>query len=182
MLIFSKKFIKDQVDYNSKLFLERFAVRGIIVNNGKLLVVHSQLNGDFKLPGGGIKKGETELNALKREIVEECGIWIKDCDFKKVGQITEYKKPIEKDFDVFIMKSTYYFFDVTEYDFECVENQLDAYEEDLGFEAKWLDIDEVCCIQSQLLKEKDSTPTKWMKRELWVFELLKNQKNIFNLN
>lgn len=54
----------------------RFGVRGIIKNDAQqLLIVSLQSNKEllYKLPGGGILKGESAEDALKREILEECG-------------------------------------------------------------------------------------------------------------
>ena len=48
----------------------REAVRGVIFCEGKLLMVYSTVNGDYKFPGGGVDAGETHLDALRREISE----------------------------------------------------------------------------------------------------------------
>ena len=45
---------------------KRTAVRAIIFNENKLLMVKSNL-GDYKLPGGGVEKGESHEEAIKRE-------------------------------------------------------------------------------------------------------------------
>lgn len=54
------------------------AVAGIIVKDGKVLLTRrSKLlaeGGKWCLPGGGINKWETSLNAVKREIMEEVGL------------------------------------------------------------------------------------------------------------
>lgn len=54
----------------------RPAVYAIIVNNGKILLVHLRSRDKFFLPGGGIESGERVQEALKREVREETGITI----------------------------------------------------------------------------------------------------------
>jgi len=52
--------------------VKRTAVRGIIFDKGKIVLIKTR-HGDYKLPGGGVKEGETFRQALKREIIEETG-------------------------------------------------------------------------------------------------------------
>src|SRR3990167_6778722 len=60
--------------------MRRVAVRGVIVNRGKLLCVRLKSYGgkaatDFwATPGGGVDFGEAIIPALKREIFEETGV------------------------------------------------------------------------------------------------------------
>ena len=53
-------------------FIRRTAVRGIIYDRDRLLMVQTRL-GDYKFPGGGVQENETHEEALKREIAEETG-------------------------------------------------------------------------------------------------------------
>jgi len=56
------------------------AVRGIVIGiNGTLIIRESKiyqgnLAGRYDLPGGKIKPGEDPVEALKREVCEECGL------------------------------------------------------------------------------------------------------------
>jgi ADP-ribose pyrophosphatase YjhB (NUDIX family) len=58
----------------------RIAVRAIIINNGQLLCarlkepITSNSRDFWCVPGGGLDDGETLINCLNREIVEELGI------------------------------------------------------------------------------------------------------------
>lgn len=59
-------------------------VRALVINNktGKALLVHYA--GLYMLPGGSIDEGETEIEALRRELLEEAGIGVED------EQVTPY--------------------------------------------------------------------------------------------
>lgn len=52
----------------------RIGVYGIIVNDGKILLVKTESIGKYFFPGGGIERGENVIGALNREILEETGI------------------------------------------------------------------------------------------------------------
>lgn len=51
----------------------RRAVRGLILRDDRILMVYSEVNGDYKFPGGGVEEGESDSDALARELSEECG-------------------------------------------------------------------------------------------------------------
>jgi len=75
----------------AKTFRVREACRAIVSDDDGLIALLYVANEDYyKLPGGGIEKGEEKLNALQRECLEEIG-----CDVEvisEVGSITEYRK------------------------------------------------------------------------------------------
>jgi len=52
----------------------RVAVRGVAVSAGRVLMIYSPVNGDYKFPGGGVEDGESHAEALVREIREEAGL------------------------------------------------------------------------------------------------------------
>ena len=54
---------------------KRECVRGIIKNGDKIMLLKRNKNGEeyYVFPGGGIEKGETKEQALRREIFEEVG-------------------------------------------------------------------------------------------------------------
>lgn len=54
----------------------RVRVSGILVRDGALLLVAHKKNGEiyWLLPGGGVKYGESLVNALEREFREELGV------------------------------------------------------------------------------------------------------------
>jgi 8-oxo-dGTP pyrophosphatase MutT (NUDIX family) len=57
-------------------FVERPAVYGICFVADKVLLIKDKFSYKCGIPGGGIDNNETDLEALKREFVEETGIQI----------------------------------------------------------------------------------------------------------
>jgi 8-oxo-dGTP pyrophosphatase MutT (NUDIX family) len=54
--------------------LYRVAVKAVIVQNGKILLVRDEPGDKWGFPGGGVDYGESIESALKRELTEELGI------------------------------------------------------------------------------------------------------------
>lgn len=68
----------------------RFGARGIVVrNDGKIALFYKSKMNEYKLPGGGIDKGEQPLEAFKREVIEEVGCEV--CNVKPLGYTEERK-------------------------------------------------------------------------------------------
>ena len=152
--------------------LKRDAVRGVILGkNEKLLMVYSKHRGDYKLPGGGVQKGETHEDALKREIREECGL--KVALIKKIlGKVIEYKKARDKGYDIFQMNSFYFICSVSD---DLEQMQLDEYEKKLGFTPVWVELEEALDTNRKILNSESGDPNSWVERETKVLEWLKEK-------
>lgn len=158
-------FCKENLNLDGKIYY-REAVRGIIMKNSKILLIYSEKNGDYKLPGGGIEEGETPKEALIREVQEEAGIRVEVEE--EMLQVMEYDEGQYDDCDVFKMLSTYY---------KCREikkmkQNLDSYEVEMGFIPKWVELDEAI-LQNNKILESLNYP-RWTKRETQVLEYIKN--------
>ena len=164
-----KKQIICKPDLNMKgKTLQREAVRGIIRDDTMLLMVYSEVNGDYKFPGGGIQDGETPIQALRREVQEECGVevtYVSD----PYALVTEFDTPIEDDYDLFKMRSTYYPCRVSE---PLHELQLDDYEQALKFKPVWVTIAEAVLNNQIVLHRKESPAPRWTQRDLFILEKL----------
>lgn len=69
----------------------RQAARAVVFDDDKnVALLHVQKDGYYKLPGGGIEKGEDILTALKRECLEEIGCQI-EVD-QEIGMTIEYRE------------------------------------------------------------------------------------------
>lgn len=86
----------------------------------------------------------------------------------EIGAVIEYNIAVEKDYDVFKMTSHYYHCEVE--DSFGIQN-LDDYEQELGFKPVWIDIDQAIQLNKALL-HKDKMP-EWLGREIFVLEYIK---------
>jgi len=140
----------------------RRAVRAVIYRSGKLLMVYSKKNGDYKFPGGGIEKGENEMDALKREVKEETGYDI-SCVQEKIICAYEYRKYD----DEFVMESNYYACSISD---GQGRQDLDDYEKDMGFVPVFVWAEEAYRKNESLLGTGNEP--SWTKREALVLEKL----------
>jgi len=117
--------------------LQRSAARAVIVQNGTIALVRSIKEGYYKFPGGGIEQGETHLQALARETLEETGLNIRMDSVGEIGIIREVRKSVFEDAVIFDQTSYYYSASV---DDTLSPVSLDAYEAESGYTLEWTDI------------------------------------------
>ena len=108
----------------------RYGARGIVEGkDGKIAVIYKKNKNEYKLPGGGVDKGEDFKEAFKRECIEEIGCIIEN---------VEYLFDIEEDHinDNFKQISKVYISKVKE---KIESNNLTEQEKEEGLEYLWLD-------------------------------------------
>ena len=108
----------------------RYGARGIVEGkDGKIAVIYKKNKNEYKLPGGGVDKGEDFKEAFKRECIEEIGCIIEN---------VEYLFDIEEDHinDNFKQISKVYISKVKE---KLESNNLTEQEKEEGLEYLWLD-------------------------------------------
>ena len=60
----------------------RYGARGIVIDKeGKIAVIYKKNKNEYKLPGGGVDKGEDFKEAFKRECMEEIGCSIENVEY-----------------------------------------------------------------------------------------------------
>ena len=148
----------------------REAVRGIICHQGKFLLIHSQVSGDYKFPGGGVNLSETFFETLTREVREECGAYVSEVvsDF---GKVIEFDTPCDEDFDLFKMVSYYYVCRV-DTNKPLMPLNLDDYEKKLQMHPEWIDIHTALETNQEILASGRRLKPRWMKREVYVMSLI----------
>ena len=161
---------KEDINFEGKT-INREAVRGIILNGRKLLMIYSSKNCDYKFPGGGVELGETYEETLVREIKEESGATVTKI-LKEFGKVLECDKPIEQEFEVFKMTSYYYVCRVYTL---LGEQSLDQYEKDLGFKPIWVNIDDAITNNKSIMDSSQREIPRWTPRETYVLELIKEE-------
>ncbi len=86
----------------------RTTIRAIIYENQKLLMVYSKDFNDYTFPGGGLKKDEDHIDALKRELKEELGA--NDVyDIIPYGYIEEKRFGLDAHIDEVYLQTSYYY-------------------------------------------------------------------------
>ena len=170
MKILTEIFRNPGIDIHGKID-HRSAVRAVVIRGANLLMVYSTVNGDYKLPGGGVKKNEKPEYALKREIQEECGMNLVHI-LQEIGCVIEYAIPMRRAFDVFKMTSSYY---LCEVDKDIFEQHLDPYEAELGFQPVWVNIDTAIQTNKTILRSETKRPPRWTAREVFMLEYIRER-------
>ena len=190
MPILTTLFRADGVNVHGKT-IQRTAVRAVILRGRELLMVYSATVGDYimptvencafrplkernfqpsgyKFPGGGVAEGESQAEALRREVLEECGATLVRIG-REIGAVVEYNHASDEGFDTFKMISHYFLCDAAQ---GFGPQHLDDYEADLGFEPRWISIEEALRANRSLLGT--ASAPDWLKRELFMLEYLQD--------
>ena len=152
-------------DVQEAQIIRRHAVRGVVRQNNKILLIQSSLK-DVKFPGGGIEAGESIEEALKREITEESGYTVQRIK-EHLGYIEEWTDAFESDEHVFAMRSDFYAVTIEE---KQDALRLDDYEAELGFHPVWLTLDEAIRANKEC-----PSPKRWTKRDSRILAILKHE-------
>lgn len=154
-----------EIEINRQKKNYREAVRAVIFQDNKILMVHSN-RGDYKLPGGGVKKEENHIEALKREVEEETGYKTNEVK-DKIGIVKEISlDEYEKD-AVFQMTSHYYLCEVSS---AQMLQRLDDYEAELDFHPVWISLQDAIYQNENAVKKE--VKNKWIHREITVLRKL----------
>lgn len=162
----------DTKDYdpNGKAFV-RPSVRGIILRDGKVAMVHSLKYDYYKFPGGGIEDGESLENALIREVAEESGLQVIPQTIREYGLVHRVQKSDRADF--FVQDNYYFLCEVEE---KVQAQNLDGYEAEERFTLEF-----VAPLHAiRINREADHGPKdpNMLEREAKVLERLIDEKLI----
>lgn len=116
---------------NPPVYQERGAARAVVFDKDKnIALLHVTKLHYHKLPGGGIEKGESVEDALKRELSEEIGCSAQS--IRELGIVEEFRNKFS------LHQLSYCFF--AELEGEKGTPHLEQGEIDDGFETVWLSI------------------------------------------
>jgi len=170
-------FVLDKKNYNPNGSVgRRPSVRGIIIRNGKIAMMHSRKYNYYKLPGGGIEPGETLEDTLIREVREESGLIVKPETIKEFGYVRRIEKGRYE--DIFI-QDNYYF--LCEAESTVMEQQLDDYEAEEQFTLEFVSITDAISVNesaNHFEKENIATFRGMIDRENKVLSLLLDEHKI----
>ena len=122
-------FTLDKKDYDDSMpRYIRPSVRGIILRDGKIAMVHSLKYDYYKFPGGGMEAGENQVETLIRETLEETGLQVLPETVPPYGRV--YRAQNSGRGDVLVQENYYYLCSVSE---KKASQRLDAYEQEESF-------------------------------------------------
>lgn len=132
--------------------VSRYASRGIICNEqNKIAMMYVKNKNWYKLPGGGIENNESKEEAFYREVLEETGY--KSEIIKELGIIEEHK--IKNNF----MQISYCYVAKT---LEKEHSNLSDHEISLGFQLRWMDINEALDVMNNSISLCSEYSAKFM--------------------
>ena len=161
-----KLFDLDRKDYDEtgSLFI-RPSVRGIIIGNGKIAMVHSKKYDYYKFPGGGIEGGESQFETLIREVKEEAGLTVRPESIREFGMV--HRKQKGQLGDTLVQDNYYYLCEVEE---EVQKQILDDYEQEECFTLEFVEPE--TAIETNRERNHGPKDLTMIERESRVLEVL----------
>lgn len=148
----------------------RPSVRGIIVKDDTVAMIHSLRYNYYKFPGGGAEQGESHIETLIREVREESGLEVIKDSVREYGYVHRVQKGEYE--DIFVQDNYYY---LCSSGSEPGEQQLDDYESDEQFTLEYVPPRhalEVNRYESHGIKDGHPHYEVMIERENRVLELL----------
>ena len=133
---------------------ERTACRGVVIEDGRVLLSYAARDDLWMIPGGGLEAGEDEGACCVRELAEETG-WIVLPSVCAL-ELDEYYEDCR-------YVDRYFFGTVT----GCCERHLTDRERAVGMEPRWLPVEEALSIFS---RHADYAATDEMRRGMYLRE------------
>jgi len=163
----------DQNYQNINNKIKRISIRGVIFIGDKLVMVHTKRANELLFPGGGIESGETDSDTLIREVREETGYQVIPETIKELGYITEIRKSIYDEHELYEGVSYYYYCKVNE---ECkTEPQYSLDELKAGYHVVFIKPEVAYLENDKVIKEIGPRST-WIMRENFILDILIKNK------
>ena len=161
-------FSMDLKDYdNCDHSFVRNSARSVIVQGGKIAMIHSLLYDYYKFPGGGIEDGEDPVAAMIRETREEAGLVVVPESIRPYGYVHRAQRSDRDPTEIFIQDNYYY---LCEAEATAVAQKLDGYEAKERYTLAWVD-PQTAIDKNRNVKESPYNRMMF-EREARVLELL----------
>ena len=110
-------------------------VKAIIRNEEGLIAMQQAGDGVYKIPGGGVEEGESYIDALEREVLEETGLVVVRDSVTEIGEILEMREDLFNKGTKYVAYTYLYYCDVEK---EVRETQMTESEIAKGFKPVWV--------------------------------------------
>lgn len=161
-------FEMDKKNYEkcSRVFV-RNSARSIIIDSGKVAMIHSLKYDYYKFPGGGIEEGEDAVEAMLRETREESGLVVIPETILEYGYVHRIQKSDTDDNECFVQDNFYY---ICEADAQILSQSLNAYEAKEHFTLEYIEPEKA--IKKNRTVGQSPYDEMMFEREAKVLELL----------
>ena len=145
----------------------RDSARSVIIEGGKIAMIHSLKYDYYKFPGGGIEEGEEPIEAMIRETREEAGLIVKPETVREYGLVHRVQKS-DRDAAERFVQDNYYF--LCEARPERTAQALDDYEAEEAYALEFVDA-ETAIRKNRSVGQSPYNPAMF-EREARVLEML----------
>ena len=145
----------------------RNSARSVILQGGKIAMIHSLQYDYYKFPGGGIEDGEDPVEAMIRETREEAGLVVVPASVRPYGYVHRAQRSDHDPKEVFIQDNFYYLCDA---ETDAVAQKLDVYEAKERYTLLW--VDPLLAIEKNRSVKESPYHRLMFEREARVLELL----------
>ncbi len=161
-------FTLDKKDYGActRSFV-RSSSRSIIIRGGRIAMVRSLKYDYYNFPGGGIEPGESRLDAVIRETLEEAGLRVIPGSIREYGYVHRIQKSPVDETECFVQDNFYYFCEAED---GPEAQDLEDYEAEEGFTPVFIEPE--AAIFSNRCRDRDPQKQVGIEREARVLELL----------
>ena len=145
----------------------RDSARSIVIRNGKIAMIHSLKYDYYKFPGGGMKDGESPVEAMIRETREEAGLIVLPESVREYGCVHRVQRSDLDPAERFVQDNFYYLCEAAD---GLAAQDLDDYEAEESYRLEF--VDPAAAIQKNRSVKNSPYNPLMFEREARVLELL----------
>ncbi|MGM9972335.1 MAG: NUDIX hydrolase [Anaeroplasmataceae bacterium] len=165
----------DYKDYDESWeYIKRNSARMIIIKDNKIYLSHRRFNDTYKLPGGGVDKGEEIKTAAIRETLEEVGVIVDPNSIEEYGYYIDKWKSVHKNDNNKIWLNKSYYFTANPIKITSINPTESEIKENV--ESVLVDIDIAIKANELFIKnEGENLKDRFLIRELEIFKIIKQE-------